>query len=91
MFDISSVQLDWKGLNLKLETGLMARQADGSVLATLGKTSVLCTVVASKDYDPTIDFFPLITSSVTSDPIFAGRQCINTDFSSVKDIILSLT
>ena len=37
MFDISSVQLDWKGLNLKLETGLMARQADGSVLATLGK------------------------------------------------------
>ena len=59
MFDISSVQLDWKGLNLKLETGLMARQADGSVLATLGKTSVLCTVVASKECDPTMDFFPL--------------------------------
>ena len=56
MFDISSVQLDWKGLNLKLETGLMARQADGAVLATLGKTSVLCTVVASKDCDPTTDF-----------------------------------
>ncbi len=59
MFNISSVQLDWKGLNLKLETGLMARQADGSVLATLGKTSVLCTVVAAKDCDPTMDFFPL--------------------------------
>ena len=59
MFDISSVQLDWKGLNLKLETGQMARQADGSVLATLGKTSVLCTVVAAKDSNPTMDFFPL--------------------------------
>ena len=59
MFDISSVQLDWQGLNLKLETGLMARQADGSVLATLGKTSVLCTVVAAKDCDPKMDFFPL--------------------------------
>ena len=59
MFDISSVQLDWKGLNLKLETGQMARQADGSVLSTLGKTSVLCTVVAAKDFNPTMDFFPL--------------------------------
>ncbi len=59
MFDISAVQLDWKGLELKLETGLMARQADGSVLATLGKTSVLCTVVAAKDSDPSLDFFPL--------------------------------
>ena len=59
MFDISSVQLDWKGLDLKLETGLIARQAEGSVLVTLGKTSVLCTVVASKESDPTIDFFPL--------------------------------
>ena len=48
MFDISTVQLDWQGLNLKLETGLMARQADGAVLATLGSTSVLCTVCAAK-------------------------------------------
>ena len=48
MFDISSVQLDWQGLNLKLETGLIARQADGAVIATLGSTSVLCTVCASK-------------------------------------------
>ena len=59
MFDISSVQLDWQGLNLKLETGLIARQADGAVIATLGSTSVLCTVCASKSSDPTIDFFPL--------------------------------
>ncbi len=59
MFEIVKVELDWKGLKLKLETGLMARQADGAVLATLGSTSVLCTVCASKNADPNIDFFPL--------------------------------
>ena len=59
MFDISTVQLDWQGLNLKLETGIVARQADGAVVATLGSTSVLCTVCAAKKSDPTIDFFPL--------------------------------
>ena len=51
MFEIVNVELDWKGLNLKLETGLMARQADGAVLATLGGTSVLCTVTAAKSSD----------------------------------------
>ncbi len=59
MFNVSSVQLDWQGLNLKLETGMIARQSDGAVLATLGNTSVLCTVNASKESDPNIDFFPL--------------------------------
>ena len=62
MFEIVKVELDWKGLKLKLETGLMARQADGAVLATLGSTSVLCTVCASKNADPNIDFFPTIGS-----------------------------
>ena len=62
MFDTSTVQLDWQGLNLKLETGLVARQADGAVVATLGSTSVLCTVCASKSHDPKIDFFPLLSS-----------------------------
>ena len=59
MFDIAKVELDWKGLNLKLETGLFARQAEGAVVATLGGTSVLCAVCASKDADPNLDFFPL--------------------------------
>ena len=49
MFNISSVELDWKGLTLKLETGLVARQADGAVMCTLGGTVVLCTVCASRD------------------------------------------
>jgi polyribonucleotide nucleotidyltransferase len=59
MFNVSSVQLDWQGLNLKLETGMIARQSDGAVVATLGDTSVLCTVNASRESDPNIDFFPL--------------------------------
>ena len=59
MFNHSSVQLDWQGLKLKLETGVMARQAEGAVLATLGSTSVLCTVTAAKEADQNNDFFPL--------------------------------
>ncbi len=59
MFEISSVELDWKGLTLKLETGLMARQADGAVMCTLGGTVVLCTVSAKRDVDKGNDFFPL--------------------------------
>ena len=58
MFNISSVQLDWQGLNLKLETGMIARRAEGAVVATLGATKVLC-VTAARESDPNIDFFPL--------------------------------
>ena len=59
MFKISSVELDWKGLPLKIETGLVARQADGAVTCTLGNTTVLCTVTASREADIHNDFFPL--------------------------------
>jgi polyribonucleotide nucleotidyltransferase len=52
MFKIVKKELDWHGLNLTLETGLMARQADGAVLAKLGGTSVLCTVSAARSVDP---------------------------------------
>ena len=59
MFNIASVELDWKGLTLKLETGMIARQADGAVKCSLGGTVVLCTVSASRDFDVSNDFFPL--------------------------------
>ena len=59
MFKISKEKYDWRGLKLELETGKIARQAEGSVLASLGGTTVLCTVSASKKSDPNIDFFPL--------------------------------
>ena len=59
MFDIHREELDWGGRKLTLETGKIARQADGAVLATYGETMVLATVVAAKEPKPGIDFFPL--------------------------------
>jgi len=59
MFKIFRETLDWQGLKLEIETGKVARQADGAVFVKLGKTSVLCTVTAAKNSDPTLDFFPL--------------------------------
>ena len=48
MFDIHRVELDWGGRKLTLETGKVARQADGAVIATYGETTVIATVVAAK-------------------------------------------
>ena len=59
MFDIQREELDWCGRKLVLETGRVARQADGAVLATWGETTVLATVVAAKEAKPGQDFFPL--------------------------------
>ncbi|HWJ86449.1 MAG TPA: polyribonucleotide nucleotidyltransferase [Pelagibacterium sp.] len=58
-FDHHKVELDWGGQALTLETGKIARQADGAVLATLGETVVLATVVSAKEPKAGIDFFPL--------------------------------
>jgi polyribonucleotide nucleotidyltransferase len=59
MFDIHRVEIDWGGRPLILETGRMARQSDGAVLAQYGDTVVLCTVVGQKTPKQGIDFFPL--------------------------------
>src|SRR5437879_10537804 len=59
MFNIHSVEIDWGGRPLKLETGKIARQADGAVLATYGETVVLATVVAAKTPREGVDFLPL--------------------------------
>src|SRR5437764_176092 len=59
MFNIHSVEIDWGGRPLKLETGKMARQADGAVVATYGETVVLATVVAAKTPREGVDFLPL--------------------------------
>src|SRR5579862_7157212 len=59
MFDIKRKSIDWAGRKLTLETGRIARQADGAVLATYGETVVLATVVAEKAPRPGLDFFPL--------------------------------
>src|SRR5580704_14031481 len=59
MFDIQREELNWCGRKLTLETGRVARQADGALLATWGETTVLATVVAAKSAKPGQDFFPL--------------------------------
>jgi polyribonucleotide nucleotidyltransferase len=59
MFDIKRKTIDWAGRKLTLETGRMARQADASVVATYGETTVLATVVFGKQPKPGVDFFPL--------------------------------
>ncbi|MFZ2030408.1 MAG: polyribonucleotide nucleotidyltransferase [Vitreimonas sp.] len=59
MFDTKSVSMDWAGRKLTLETGRVARQADGAVFATWGETALLATVVFAKEPKPGQDFFPL--------------------------------
>jgi polyribonucleotide nucleotidyltransferase len=59
MFHVYRKELNWGGRHLVLETGKVARQADGAVLATYGETTVLCTAVAVKSARPGQDFFPL--------------------------------
>lgn len=59
MFNIVRKEIQWGRMTLVLETGKIARQADGAVMISAGNTHVLCTVVAQKTADPAVDFFPL--------------------------------
>jgi polyribonucleotide nucleotidyltransferase len=59
MFNHHKVELDWGGRPLTLESGKIARQADGAVLVTYGETTVLATAVADRHPKPGLDFFPL--------------------------------
>jgi polyribonucleotide nucleotidyltransferase len=72
MFNIHRVQLDWGGRKLTLETGRLARQADGAVFASYGETTVLAAVVAAKQPKEGIDFLPL-TVNYTEKYYAAGR------------------
>ncbi|MCL1627764.1 MULTISPECIES: polyribonucleotide nucleotidyltransferase [Roseinatronobacter] len=59
MFNITKKSIQWGEETLTLETGKVARQADGSVIATLGETSVMANVTFAKEAKPGQDFFPL--------------------------------
>src|SRR5215510_2637583 len=59
MFQIYRKEIEWGGRKLSLETGRIARQADGAVLCSYGDTMVLCTVVGARTPKPGVDFFPL--------------------------------
>jgi len=72
MFNTHSVELDWGGRPLKLETGKVARQADGAVIATYGETVVMATVVSAKTPKEGIDFLPL-TVNYQEKTYAAGR------------------
>jgi polyribonucleotide nucleotidyltransferase len=65
-------ELNWAGRKLVLETGKIARQADGAILASYGETTVLATVVGAKAPKPGIDFFPL-TVNYQEKAFAAGR------------------
>ena len=72
MFNTHKVELDWGGRPLILETGKVARQADGAVLATYGQSVVLATVVSAKSPKEGIDFLPL-TCNYQEKAFAAGR------------------
>ena len=72
MFSIHRKEVDWGGRKLVLETGKIARQADGAVLATYGETTVLCTAVAEREPRAGVDFFPL-TVNYQEKAFAAGR------------------
>ncbi|MGE0109124.1 MAG: polyribonucleotide nucleotidyltransferase [Bdellovibrionales bacterium] len=59
MFTVYRKEMEWGGKTLTLETGKIARQADGAVMVTMGGTSVLCTVVGARKAKEGQDFFPL--------------------------------
>ena len=64
MFNVTRKEITWGGRKLVLETGKVARQANGAVVATYGGTTVLCTAVADKNPKQGIDFFPLTVNYV---------------------------
>src|SRR5246127_5592437 len=72
MFEIHREELDWAGRKLVLETGRMARQADGAVVAAYGETTVLATAVSARSAKPGTDFFPL-TVNYQEKAFAAGR------------------
>ena len=59
MFNIDVEEIQWGGQTLRMETGRVARQADGAVMLSIGETTVLATAVAARAEKPGIDFFPL--------------------------------
>src|SRR6201991_1594965 len=72
MFNVHRVELDWGGRKLTLETGKIARQADGAVIATYGETTVIATVVAAKQPTPGVYFLPLTVNY--TEKYYAARR-----------------
>ena len=72
MFKIFKEELELGGKKLTLETGKIARQADGAIIATCGETVVISTVVGAKKVNPDTDYFP--TTGELSRKILCSRK-----------------
>ena len=72
MFSVVRKEIDWNGAVLSLETGKIARQADGAVIVTYGNTVILCTVVFDRTPSDEVDFFPLGVHYIEK-PYAAGK------------------
>ena len=59
MFKVVKKEIEIEGKKISLETGKIARQADGAIIAQSGETMVLATAVGAKKVNPDIDYFPL--------------------------------
>ena len=59
MFKVNKKEIELNGKKISLETGKIARQADGAIIAKCGETVVLATVVGEKKINPDMDYFPL--------------------------------
>ena len=66
MFKVYKKEIEVAGKKISLETGKVARQADGAIIATCGETVVLATVVGAKKVNPDVDYFPLSVNSLSS-------------------------
>ncbi len=83
MFNVYRKEIDFAGKKLVLETGKVARQADGAVLATLGGTTVMCCVTAAKSVREGQDFFPLTVHYQEKPMVPAKSRAV---FSSAKAV-----
>ena len=84
MFDTKTVSAQWGGKTLTLETGRVARQANGAVLATLGETVVLCAVTAARTVKEGQDFFPLTVHYQRSSPQAAASPVASSSVSAAR-------
>ena len=61
MFKVYKKEIEVAGKKISLETGKVARQADGAIIASCGETVILATVVGAKKVNPDMDYFPSIS------------------------------
>ena len=72
MFKIHKEEIKINEKKITLETGKIARQADGAIIATCGETVVIATVVGAKKVNPDMDYFPLSVNY--QEKYYAGRS-----------------